>query len=137
MMALARSDGSVGIASAQITGMVGKTTRAERPKVVERVKHMMEQASVDAIVGALTALRDRPDATPTLRTVTVPTLVVVGDEDALTPVSEANAIMAALPDETEKQLEIIAGSGHASCVERPAAVTHALSDFLASLGPLE
>ena len=133
LMALAQREGSDGIAKEQLDGMLGKTTREKRPDIVARTETMMRRVPVAGIVGALTAMRDRPDATPTLQRVTVPTLVVVGDEDVLTPVAEAQRIVAALPPEARAKLEVVRGSGHASCMERPAAVTHVLADFLAAL----
>jgi 3-oxoadipate enol-lactonase len=135
LMSLAERDGSVAVAAWQIEGMVGKTTRARRPDIVQRAQRMMERAPVVGIVGALAAMRDRPDSASTLASVTVPTLVIVGDEDALTPLREASAIAAALPIAVAPVLEIIEGSGHLTCVERPAAVTHALAHFLATLHP--
>lgn len=133
LIATAQREGSAKVAELQLPGMVGKTTREKRPDIVGRARGMMERSPVPGIVGALTALRDRPDSRATLATVTVPTLVVVGDEDVLTPVSEAEGIMAALGAEANAKLEIVQGSGHASCIERPAAVTHVLADFLATL----
>lgn len=133
LIALANREGSDAIAAGQITGMLGQTTRDRRPDIVARTEAMMRRAPVAGIVGALTALRDRPDAHPTLATVTVPTLVIVGDEDTLTPVAEAQGIMAALSSKANAKLEVVQGSGHASCLERPAAVTHVLADFLAAL----
>ncbi|MBC8087683.1 MAG: alpha/beta fold hydrolase [Phycisphaerae bacterium] len=133
LIATATQEGSAKVAELQISGMVGKTTREKRPDIVDRARAMMARQSVEGIVGALTALRDRPDSTATLGTVTVPTLVVVGDEDALTPVAEAEGIVKALAPEARAKLEIVQGSGHASCMERPAAVTHVLADFLATL----
>lgn len=133
LMATAEREGSEKVAELQLPGMVGKTTRERRPDIVERAKAMMERAPVAGIVGALAALRDRPDSRESLGTVNVPTLVIVGDEDALTPVSEAEGIVAALSPAARAKLEIVQGSGHASSMERPAAVTHALADFLATL----
>lgn len=133
LIATAERDGSAKVAELQLPGMVGKTTREKRPDIVDRARGMMERAPVAGIVGALTALRDRPDSRATLATVSVPTLVIVGDEDVLTPVAEAEGIMSALGAEAHARLEIVQGSGHASCIERPAAVTHVLADFLATL----
>jgi 3-oxoadipate enol-lactonase len=133
LIALAEREGSVAVAANQITGMLGKTTREKRPDVVATTKAMMERTSVAGLVGAISSMRDRPDSLATLATVAVPTLVVVGDEDVLTPMSEAQAIMAALSPKANAKLEVIEGSGHATCVERPAAVTHVLADFLTSL----
>lgn len=133
LAATAQREGSAKIAELQLPGMVGKTTREKRADIVDRARAMMGRQPVAGIVGALTALRDRPDSTETLGTVSVPTLVVVGDEDVLTPVAEAEGIIKALGPEAQATLEIVQGSGHASCMERPAAVTHVLADFLAAL----
>lgn len=128
-----RRDGSGAIADAQLQGMFGKTTRKRRPEAVNAVRVMMARQSVAGITGALQSLLDRPDSRQTLGTITVPTLVVVGGDDVLTPIEEARAIAVALPATARVLMEIIAGAGHLPCLERPAAMTHALSDFLASL----
>ena len=133
LIALAKREGSVAVARNQITGMLGKTTRENRPDVVATTTAMMERATVTAIVGAVTSIRDRPDSRATLATVTVPTVVLVGDEDVVTPLAEAQAIISALSPAAMARLEVIQGSGHATCLERPAAVTHVLADFLATL----
>jgi 3-oxoadipate enol-lactonase len=112
---------------------VGSSTRTRHPEVLAGLRSMMARQSVAGVIGALQALRDRPDSRPSLATITVPTLVLVGDEDVLTPIKEARAIAEALPPAARVRLEIIAGAGHVPCLERPAATTHALSDFLATL----
>jgi 3-oxoadipate enol-lactonase len=101
--------------------------------VVAGMRAMMARKPVAGIVGALQALRDRPDSRETLRTISVPVLVVVGEDDVLTPIKEARAIAEALPTSARVRLEIIAGAGHVPCLERPAATTHAISDFLSTL----
>ncbi len=85
---------------------------------------------MEGIAGALHAMRDQPDSTPTLATINVPTLVVVGEEDALTPVKEARTLHAGIAG---SRLEVIAGAGHVSNLERPAAFNHVVSEFLTSL----
>lgn len=134
LMALVRRDGTRAIADAQISGMVGAGTRERRPEVVAALRAMMGRQSAAGIIGALHALRDRPDSRGTLQTISVPTLVLVGEDDVLTPIKEARAIAEALPPAARVRLEIIAGAGHVPCLERPAATTHALSDFLSTLG---
>lgn len=129
-IAFVQERGAAAFADVMIQGMVGKTTRALRPDLTERVHAMMSRAPVEGIVGALVAMRDRPDSTPTLPTITVPTLIVVGDDDALTPVSESRAMHTSIPG---SRMEIVAGAGHLSNVERPAAFNHILSEFLGSL----
>jgi 3-oxoadipate enol-lactonase len=127
---VARTRGSGAVADGQITGMLGKTTRAKRAALIDEVHRMLESASVDGIVGALEAMMARVDSTATLATIDVPTLVVVGEEDLLTPVAESELLHAAIHG---SRLEVIAHAGHVSNLERPAAFNHVLSEFLASL----
>lgn len=132
MQAQALKEGPAAIAAAMLPGMVGKTTRAERPRAVEYLDAMMRRASVAAIHDALEAMRTRADSTPTLATIAVPTLVICGEEDALTPVKESEAMHAAIPD---AQLAVIPGAGHASCVEHPAAFNAVLSGWIQARFP--
>jgi pimeloyl-ACP methyl ester carboxylesterase len=127
---VARTRGSGAVADRQIVGMLGKTTRAKRPALIDEVHRMLESASVDGIVGALEAMMGRADSTVTLATIDVPTLVVVGQEDVLTPVREAELLREAIRG---SRLEVIERAGHVSNIERPAAFNHVLSEFLAAL----
>lgn len=126
MQETAVQQGAGAIADAMMPGMVGKTTRRERPGAVEYLDAMLRRAPATAIHDALEALRTRPDATPSLAGISVPTLVICGDEDTLTPPKESEALAAAIPD---SQLAIIPGAGHASCVEHPAAFNAVLAGF--------
>lgn len=130
MIEQAKQRGSAAVADAMITGMVGKSTRAKCPEVVDAVHRMLESAPVPGIIGALQAMITRPDSTPTLATIDVPTMIIVGSEDTLTPPKEAEAMHAGI---TGSRLEVIEGAGHVSNLERPAAVNHVLSEFLASI----
>lgn len=131
LMALARGEGSAAVAESQLAGSLGKTTRATRPELVAAFRARLAEAPVEGIVGALEAMIDRPDSTPTLATIDVPTLVVVGAEDALTPPKEARALHAAIAG---SRLVEIPGAGHVSCVEQPAAFTAALGGLLDAVG---
>jgi len=73
---------------------------------------------------------ERPDSTGLLPTLDVPTLVVVGDEDQLTPPSESEAMVAALPNAS---LVRISGAGHLSSLEQSMAFEASIDDFLAGL----
>lgn len=127
---LARSRGSEAVADGQIAGMIGKSTREKRPALIDDVHRMLASAPVDGICGALEAMIGRIDSTPTLPTIDVPTLVVVGAEDVLTPVSEAEILHDAIRG---SRMEVIEQAGHVSNLERPAAFNHVLSEFLAAL----
>ncbi|MBP7550786.1 MAG: alpha/beta fold hydrolase, partial [Gemmatimonadaceae bacterium] len=121
------SQGVGAVADRLITGMVGKTTRAQRPELVDQLDAMMRRSSVDAVSDAREVLLGRPDATPTLGTISVPTLIVCGDEDVLTPVAESRALQAAIPG---SRLEVIAGAGHVSNFEAPAVFNRLLKAYL-------
>ena len=88
---------------------------------------MMLATSPEGIVGALGAMRDRPDSTPDLPGLAVPALVIHGEDDQLIPSSEAEAMAAALP---EAELVIVPGAGHMVNLEQPAVFNDALRDFL-------
>ena len=127
---MARTRGSGAVADNQITGMIGKTTREKQPALIDDVHRMLASASVDGIVGALEAMLGRDDSTTTLPTIDVPTLVVVGAEDVLTPPKEAELLQAAIRG---SRLEVIEQAGHVSNLERPAAFNHVLTEFLAAM----
>jgi pimeloyl-ACP methyl ester carboxylesterase len=127
---VARREGSAGVAEQQVTGLLGKTTRAQRPDIVDAVRGMMARTSVEGIVGQLEAMMARPDSTPLLPTIDVPTLVVVGDEDVLTPPSEARVVHAGVRG---SRLEILERAGHLSSLERPAAFNVVVAEFVTAL----
>ncbi|MGQ0715594.1 MAG: alpha/beta fold hydrolase [Gemmatimonadaceae bacterium] len=127
---LARREGPTAVARAMLPGMVGKSTREREPSVMATMRAMLEGASVDSIVGASEAMIARADSASLLATIDVPTLIVVGDEDVLTPPKESRAMHAAIPG---SQLEIIPGAGHVSNIERPAAWNQVFMEFLARM----
>ena len=116
LQGLARAEGAAAVADRMITGMVGRTTRERRPVVVATVNAMMRRVSIPAITDALDAMMEREDSTPTLGTIRVPTLVMCGEEDVLTPVSESRAMHAAI---VGSSLALIPGAGHVSNIEAP------------------
>jgi 3-oxoadipate enol-lactonase len=130
LIQLARAEGAIAVANLQIPSLVGKTTREKQPDTYDAVHRMVAQAPVEGIVGALEAMMVRPDSTPMLGTIDVPTLIVVGEEDVPTPVKEARALHERIPG---SRLEVIAQAGHLSNMERPAAFNHLLTEFLGAL----
>lgn len=127
---LARAGGSVAVANSMIASIVGKTAREKQPDTYDAVHRMIAQAPVEGIIGALEAMMVRPDSTPLLARIDVPTLVIVGEEDVPTPVKEARAMHERIPG---SRLEVIAQAGHLANLERPAAFNHVLTEFLVSL----
>jgi YbgC/YbaW family acyl-CoA thioester hydrolase len=112
-----------------IAGMMEKLFAADTPaEVRERVLAMMQRATPSAMIGALTAMRDRPDrATLLPRLAEVPALVLVGSEDRLTPPDANRFIAETLPG---AEFVLVEGAGHLPAMERPATVNEALQAFL-------
>lgn len=127
LIATVQRDGVGAVVAGMIPSQLGATTRMEQPALVERVEVMLRRAPASGVTAAAQALMDRVDSTPTLDTITVPTLVLVGAEDTLTPVSDAIAMSAAIPG---SRLVTIAGAGHLAPLEQPAVVNAAIAEFL-------
>ena len=102
------------------------------PAVVARAHELTLEQPITALVTVQETIRDRVDSRPTLATIDVPVLVLVGDEDRLTPPADAEAMAAALPD---ARLTRIAGAGHLAALERPDAVAAELLAFLREVAP--
>jgi 3-oxoadipate enol-lactonase len=130
LMSLARDSGIEAVVERQLPGLIGKTTREKQPDLVRRIRDIMLQAPVDGIIGASEAMRSRPDSMELLATVDVPTLIVVGEEDAVTPPKDAKEMAQRIRG---SRLEVIPAAGHLSNLERPAAFNTALADFVGSL----
>jgi pimeloyl-ACP methyl ester carboxylesterase len=121
-----------GFVNGLVESALSPATRAERPAVVDQVRGLMMKAKPASVTSALKALRDRPDATPELGAISVPVLVVVGEDDTVTPLAAAKAMIAAMP-ETRTQLVVIPKAGHISNLEQPDAFRKAVTGFVATL----
>jgi pimeloyl-ACP methyl ester carboxylesterase len=120
--------------AAVVDALLPKLLSASVPvETLRRVRSIAERQSSDGVVSALKALRDRPDAFPGLAHISVPTLAIVGEEDAITPVEEMKRLIAAIPD---PRLVVVPGAGHLPNLEKPDAFNAALREFL-DLLPLE
>lgn len=120
-------EGAAAAADTLLPRLLAERTRRERPEVAERLRTLILEQPPDALIAALRGLAERPDATPLLPGITVPTLVLRGAEDALVAATEAEALAAAIPD---ARLVTIPGTGHLPNVEDPAAFDRALVHFL-------
>lgn len=101
------------------------------PALVARARAIASEQPITGLVAALEALRDRPDSRPTLATIDVPALVVVGEEDALTPPSDADELEEGI---RRARLVRIPGAGHLTPLERPDDFDQALLAFLQEVG---
>ena len=127
-IATVRSEGVAAIAEAMLPKLLCPASLANRD-LVDRARRIMLRQTPATIEADLTAMRDRPDSTPVLSRISIPTLVVVGDQDALTPPSDSQAMAGAIAG---ARLVPIAAAGHLSPMERPGAVGAALAEFFAA-----
>jgi pimeloyl-ACP methyl ester carboxylesterase len=110
--------------------LVGRTSAAQRPQVLAEIRQMVEQAHPVGVVWAERAMAARGDSREVLRKVTVPSLVMVGEEDAVTPPAEARAMAAELPG---AEMVVLPGGGHFSAMEVPAEFDMTLRRWLRKL----
>jgi 3-oxoadipate enol-lactonase len=130
--AIAREGGAAAIAEQMLPKMLSPATAAGAPDIVARVQAIMAGTPVAGVVGALAAMRDRPASTGLLPTLAgLPTLVLVGEDDALIPPEQGRRLAGAIPG---ARLVVVPGAGHLPPVERPTEVTAALREFLRVVG---
>ena len=129
-IALIEHEGMSVLADRQLQPMIGRTTLERQPELAESVRRSMASQPPDGTIGALRAMADRPDSTPMLGSIDVPTLVVGGAEDGITPPNVLRAMAAQIPG---SRVEIVEQAGHVSPLERPAAFNHVVSEFLGAL----
>ena len=101
--------------------------RSMRAKVVAELRAMAREQSVDGVVAALSAMRDRPDATADLDAIAVPTRVVVGVDDGVTSIADAQAIASRIRG---AKLVEIDGAGHFANVDNPLGFAAPLHELL-------
>jgi 3-oxoadipate enol-lactonase len=127
MLQVVREKGVAAVAEDMIPKLLGQTTRASDPDTVERVRALVLSNSTEAIADAIDALMRRADSTPLLPSIHCPTLIVVGDEDTVTPKPAAEAMHGAIAG---SELVAIPHAGHLANLEQPAAFNAALARFL-------
>lgn len=117
-----------------LPNLVGETTRRTRPEVVAGMHALAEAVSDRVLVACLEGMRQRPDRSGLLARLDLPALVLVGEEDVVTPPAESAAMARAMP---QAEMVVIPGAGHTPSLEQPEATGRALSRWLGAALPLE
>ena len=114
-----------------ITTMMPKlfadANRSSQPDIVEATRQVMMNTAPSAIAAAQRGMAQRPDVTNELSKIDVPTLILVGEHDAISPPDEMRDIAAAIPGAQFVQID---GAGHMAPLEDPQAVNNAMLAFL-------
>ena len=122
-----REQGTEGLIEALTGALLGEKTRTSNPEVVDSTKKAMANPPA-GFVGALEAMKNRIDSTVDLAGIDVPTLIIVGENDGVTPPDAARKIHEHIGD---SQLVVIPEVGHLSNLEAPDEFNSALESFLA------
>jgi len=128
--AVLEADKATPVVNAMLPKLFSKLTLEKRPERVEPMRTVMEQTTPRGIAGALRGMAKRPDRRADLAGISVPTLVLVGEEDVITPPAEAKALADAIPN---ARLEVVPHAGHMAPYENPAVANAVILRFLKSL----
>lgn len=123
----ALSEGMAGIADAMLPKLLTPETVSKRPEVVKRIRDMMLKTKPEGAAAALRGMAIRDDQTSLLPKIVVPTLILVGAEDAITPVADSEKMNQAIAG---SRLVVLEHAGHVSNLERTDQFNEALLDFL-------
>lgn len=113
-----------------IPRLLGKTTLATRPDLIAGARRMMLKMSPEDIAQVQRGMAERPDSNPILKTIDVPTLILIGEEDILTTVADGETMRQNIPG---SQFKVIAKAGHYAVWERAEEVGKVIRQFIDSL----
>jgi 3-oxoadipate enol-lactonase len=124
------TSGTQSVAETMIPKLFAESTRRERPELVEATRQVILRAPPQGVAAALRGMAARPDVSEEIPHLQVPTLVICGEQDAISPVAEMRKIATAIPT---AKFELIPDAGHMSPLENSTAFNAALEKFLRSL----
>jgi 3-oxoadipate enol-lactonase len=112
-----------------VRSLVSESTARDRPAIVQVVREIVESAPTHTIIPTLQAIADRPDLTPVLARIQVPTLVLWGENDGLIPKAQTQSLVERIHG---AQGSGFPDTGHLAFLEDPDAFNRAVQDFLAA-----
>jgi 3-oxoadipate enol-lactonase len=118
------------IARGMVPKVLSERTRRERPELAITVEAMMARQRPEAVAAAALGMAQRPDRSPLLPTINVPTLIITGSDDILMPLPTSEAMHEAIPG---SELVVLPDAGHLSNLEAPERFNATVERFLASL----
>jgi pimeloyl-ACP methyl ester carboxylesterase len=115
-----------------IPKLIGRTTVATRPDLVDGARAMMRKMSAEDISQVQRGMAERPDSVADLKTIDVPTLIAIGEEDVLATVADGELMRQNIAG---SRLKVIPKAGHYAPWEQPEAVRTVLRQFLDNVVP--
>jgi len=126
----ALDEGMAGIADSMLPKLLTPETVSKHPEIVKRVRDMMLKTKPEGAAAALRGMAERDDQTELLAKVAVPSLILVGAEDAITPVADSEKMHQAIAG---SRLVVIENAGHVSNLERTEQFNEAMLGFMKEL----
>ncbi len=122
-----RESGTQKLIEGMFPKLVWNGTVSAKPKVAEKVRKIMQECPAKTVENALIAMRDRADSSPVLAAINVPTLLIYGEHDAITPPSLGYSIAAKMP---QAEMVVVQAAGHMTPMEQPEDVNRELRRFV-------
>ncbi len=123
-------EGTSFLADSMLPKLFAEKTALTHPELVDNTRQVIERANREGVAAAARGMADRKDFTQDLAMIEVPTLVIVGESDAISPAAEMTSIAHRLP---RAELRVIPNAGHMAPLENPASVNGAIEEFLNQL----
>lgn len=123
-------EGAKVVANSMLERLFAKQTPQEQPALIDSTRRVMLGTSPAGIAAAQRGMAARPDMTPALVEISVPTLVICGEHDVISPVAEMRRLAESMPNANFVE---VAGAGHMSPLEKPDVVNGAIAGFLSKL----
>jgi pimeloyl-ACP methyl ester carboxylesterase len=120
-------EGSAGFIEEMLPKVLSPVTLTNRPDIVDAARRMMQKMSPQDFAGVQQGMADRPDSVPTLKTIDVPALIIVGEDEAT---GEAELMRQQI---SGSRLQVIPRAGHYAALERPEEFGRLLRSFLDGL----
>jgi 3-oxoadipate enol-lactonase len=124
------AEGMAGIADTMLPKLLTPETVSKRPELVKRVRDMMLKTKPQGAAAALLGMAERDDQTEFISSILVPALILVGREDAITPVADSETMHSRIEG---SRLVVIENAGHVSNLEQTEQFNDALLGFLSSI----
>jgi 3-oxoadipate enol-lactonase len=126
-IAQVNEEGVANIIESMLPKLLSPQSFSGNPALVENLRQIMQSVSPEGFIGDLQGMKNRPDSTPWLSQIDVPTLLVFGAQDQIIPLDEARLMHSLIPG---SRLEIIPNAGHLPNLEQPQTFNEILRNFL-------